>query len=267
MKYQNNSPVPGDPYYTEEVSVRKSKYGVTGIPNLRLDGGYDENPSAYMQSDLDLYYNMASYLNIDASYSMTGQTIDVNISLNPMLDYSSGELALYIAIVESETKNNIATNNETIFYNVLKKMLPDAYRTSIGSLNAGQVVQISESYTFNGDYVLPANALDPIDASVEHSVENFDSLKVLVFVQDTVSLEVHQSAWAKKNATSVKEFIKEDMDFVIYPNPFSSHINLIKLNENDLYNLELESFMKLIGNSKTQERIVHTLTTGKPLVN
>ena len=40
-----------------------------------------------------------------------------------------------------------------------------------------------------------------------------------------------------------------------------------ELSENDLYNLELESFMKLAANSKTQERILHTLTTGKPLVN
>ena len=40
-----------------------------------------------------------------------------------------------------------------------------------------------------------------------------------------------------------------------------------ELSENDLYNLELESFMKLIANSKTQQRIAHTLTTGKPLIN
>ena len=40
-----------------------------------------------------------------------------------------------------------------------------------------------------------------------------------------------------------------------------------ELSENDLYNLELESFMKLIANSKTQERIANTLTTGKPLIN
>ncbi len=39
------------------------------------------------------------------------------------------------------------------------------------------------------------------------------------------------------------------------------------LNEDDLYKLELESFMKLIGTKKTQERIKHTLATGKPLVN
>tara|TARA_Y100000590_G_scaffold153348_1_gene176065 strand:- start:377 stop:2599 length:2223 start_codon:yes stop_codon:yes gene_type:complete len=40
-----------------------------------------------------------------------------------------------------------------------------------------------------------------------------------------------------------------------------------EVKEDDLYNLELESFMKLIQKKKTQERIVHTLTTGKPLLN
>jgi 3-hydroxyacyl-CoA dehydrogenase len=39
------------------------------------------------------------------------------------------------------------------------------------------------------------------------------------------------------------------------------------LTEDDLYKLELESFMKLIETKKTQERIKHTLATGKPLVN
>ena len=39
------------------------------------------------------------------------------------------------------------------------------------------------------------------------------------------------------------------------------------LSEADLYNLELEAFMRLIQMPKTQERIKHTLETGKPLVN
>ena len=39
------------------------------------------------------------------------------------------------------------------------------------------------------------------------------------------------------------------------------------LSEDDLYKLELESFMKLIQTKKTQARIKHTLATGKPLVN
>ena len=39
------------------------------------------------------------------------------------------------------------------------------------------------------------------------------------------------------------------------------------LSEDDLFKLELDSFMKLIEMKKTQERIKHTLATGKPLVN
>ena len=39
------------------------------------------------------------------------------------------------------------------------------------------------------------------------------------------------------------------------------------LTEKDLYQLELNSFMKLIENQKTQDRIRHTLSSGKPLVN
>ena len=39
------------------------------------------------------------------------------------------------------------------------------------------------------------------------------------------------------------------------------------LSEDDLFKLELDSFMRLIENPKTQERIKHTLATGKPLVN
>ena len=39
------------------------------------------------------------------------------------------------------------------------------------------------------------------------------------------------------------------------------------LTEDDLFKLELESFMRLIENKKTQDRIKHTLATGKHLVN
>ena len=39
------------------------------------------------------------------------------------------------------------------------------------------------------------------------------------------------------------------------------------LSERDMFNLELDSFMRLIETNKTQERIKHTLATGKPLIN
>ena len=39
------------------------------------------------------------------------------------------------------------------------------------------------------------------------------------------------------------------------------------LSEDDIFKLELNSFMRLIEMNKTKERIKHTLATGKPLIN
>ena len=39
------------------------------------------------------------------------------------------------------------------------------------------------------------------------------------------------------------------------------------LSEDDFYKLELDAFMRLIETKKTQDRIKHTLATGKPLIN
>jgi len=40
-----------------------------------------------------------------------------------------------------------------------------------------------------------------------------------------------------------------------------------ELSEDDMYALELEAFIQLIQMKKTQARIKHTLSTGKPLIN
>ena len=34
-----------------------------------------------------------------------------------------------------------------------------------------------------------------VNDAIEHTVEEFEDLHVVVFVQDTATLEVHQSAW------------------------------------------------------------------------
>ena len=39
------------------------------------------------------------------------------------------------------------------------------------------------------------------------------------------------------------------------------------LSEDDMFKLELDSFMRLIETNETQERIKYTLATGKPLIN
>ena len=48
--------------------------------------------------------------------------------------------------------------------------------------------------------------------------------------------------------------------------PLKTYANC-DIDEDQMYKLELESFMKLIETKKTQMRIEHTLKTGKPLIN
>ena len=40
-----------------------------------------------------------------------------------------------------------------------------------------------------------------------------------------------------------------------------------EISEEQMYKLELNSFMKLLQTENTQKRIKHTLKTGKPLIN
>ena len=40
-----------------------------------------------------------------------------------------------------------------------------------------------------------------------------------------------------------------------------------EISEDYMYKLELDSFMKLLETENTQKRIIHTLKTGKPLIN
>ena len=40
-----------------------------------------------------------------------------------------------------------------------------------------------------------------------------------------------------------------------------------EISEDEMYKLELDSFMKLLSTENTQKRVKHTLKTGKPLIN
>ena len=201
IKYQMNWPGSGDPYYTSEGGSRKSFYAVTGVPRLEIDGQWDANPSTLSQNAIDAYQT-PSFLSIDASYTLSGQTIDINATLNSIKDTMellSNGLFYHVAILEQETDQNTGTNGETYFNFVMKKMLPSGSGTYLGAMSETTPVSINKSHTFQGTYVLPPNAGSPTNHSTEHSVEEFEDLMVLVWVQDNTTKKVLQSAWAVKD--------------------------------------------------------------------
>lgn len=204
IKYQMSWPGTGDPYYTLEGLTRRNYYGVNSVPNMAVDGGWNGNTNSYTDGLLNQFSGVPSFLDIAGNYTIdtATKTVDINFGYLPLTDFP-GNNTLHVAILEEETFNNVKTNGETVFDHVMKKMLPDGNGTSIGSINQGFPVTYNFNYTFNGNYRLPNNATDPIDHTIEHSVEEFDDLIVVVFIQNNSTDEVYHSSFGIEQPTTL----------------------------------------------------------------
>ena len=174
IAYQQNFPSPGnDPYYTAESGSRFTYYNGSFVPYMLLDGAWGDNSNSLTTSILNQYYNEPSFVQVVGSMSRTGNTIDVTATITPYLNLDAGMIA-HVVITEKHTRNNARTNGERDFYDVMKKMLPSQTGTVLPALTSRQTHPLALSYTF------PSG----------NNVESFDSLQVVVFVQNPVNKQI-----------------------------------------------------------------------------
>jgi predicted 3-demethylubiquinone-9 3-methyltransferase (glyoxalase superfamily) len=219
LKYQMNWPGSGDPYYTSEGGSRKSYYSVNSVPNMQVDGGYNGNPSSFTSQLFQQYSSAPSYTSIEAIFSVTGQTVDISITVDPNENRTG--LKLYTAIFEHNTFLNVKSNGETEFENVMKKLLPGGFQGGqyISSLDSGVQQNFDFSYTFNGSYTLPSDAQNQINHNVNHSVEDFNNLGVAVWIQDNSNKEILQSTTASYGTSNINNPLSSKLEFMLLPNP------------------------------------------------
>jgi len=77
---------------------------------------------------------------------------------------------------------------------------------------------------------------------------------------------LHYAAWAMREAGQITDFevrLAREIAFVLCGGDGAPRV----VSEQDILDLERESFLKLLGTRETQERIAHMLKTGKPLRN
>jgi len=183
IKYQMDWPGSADQSFNADGNTRRTYYGVSGIPDHYINGS-GGNAS---QSEIDTYKAAYAFIDISAVSTVSGNDLTVDVTINPIADFPSSDLKLHIAVTEDSYSNNAGTNGETDFYNVMRKMLPDASGTSIGPLTNGTTVTHSETYTFTIGNVTPNS----------YNVwQDMDNLTVIVFVQDNATQEVYQAAAA-----------------------------------------------------------------------
>lgn len=242
IKYQMSWPGNGDPYYTAEGGVRRTLYNISSVPELHVDGGAGMNTSGFTSAMLNTAYAIPAFMNLNATFSLVGKKIISDITIDPIANFNTTNLKLFAAIVETVTHNNVGTNGETEFKWVMKKMMPDANGTALSALTSGTSVTKHLEWEFVGNYRLPANASSPINHATEHSVENFDNLTLVVWVQDMTTKEVHQAAYGTKIA-GVNDVIDNGEIIALYPNPAIDNTTIqyqVKGNRNvsvEVYNM------------------------------
>ncbi len=224
IKYQVNFPGTGDPYYTSEVGSRFSYYGANFAPWLTIDGSNNwgaasANANSYTEAMFDAKKAVPSLVSITTNYTLNGKAVTVSGNVTPVQGFTNSNLKLRIAIVEKVTSRNVKNNGETEFNAVMKKMLPNATGTTI-SLAAGTAVPYTQTFTFPGNYRLPADgqAANIINLATENSVEEFGNLYAIVFLQD----DADKTVWQSETSTplgpmSVTEI--NELGLNVYPNP------------------------------------------------
>jgi hypothetical protein len=239
IKYQYNFPGTGDPYYTLETAVRGNYYGgINSVPRMQIDGQWNSNPNSFTQTIFDQYQSKPAFVEIKPTQVVNAATksIDITAKVKPLVSLP-GNFTLRMAVVERQTTQNVKNNGETEFNWVMKKMVPDPVGLLLNLNNANVEQTFNQSFTFEGNFRLPASAVNSsgqyigIDLATEHSVEQFDDLITVVFVQDDATKEVLQAEWSSTGIySSAKEVSMSDLGATIYPNPAKSNFN-IKLQE------------------------------------
>ena len=173
-KYQMNWPGAGDPYYTAEGGVRRNYYGVSGVPDIYLDG-VGTNNTAVNQNTFDQHADEPGYFDVRGSFAVEGNTIHVIADVIPYVDI---EARVYVAVNEKVTYGNVGTNGETEFHHVFMKMLPNGEGSTI-SFTTGEMQRLEFTQDMSGTFV-----------------EEMDDLEVAIWVQNYSSKYVYNSRFA-----------------------------------------------------------------------
>jgi len=179
LRYQVSWPGydPMNQHNPGEVATRVTFYGVSGVPSSRLDGA---NVGQVNQSSLDARYAVPSPFTINLTHRLSTNydSIYVTMVITATENILAG-LRAQIAVIEKHIHFAYppGSNGETDFYNVMKKMIPNANGTTMPAMTTGQ------TFTVTGGWKLK-------------NVYDIDELAVIGFIQDIGNRDVKQASYS-----------------------------------------------------------------------
>ncbi|MDA8567083.1 T9SS type A sorting domain-containing protein, partial [Schleiferiaceae bacterium] len=207
VKYQMNWPSPGnDPAYNQEAADRRVAYGISGVPDVMYSGS--NIPTS--QANIDIVKDVPSLANLSAEWSATGNYIQCDATVNALADLGSN-VVLHMAMIEKQINHSIQTNGETVFYHVFRKFMDGSNGHSMSNMTAGN------TYTHYANSTISVNAA-PAQGSFDFWIGT-SNMDVIVWLQNTTTGEVLQSAYGKYTTSGINEMDDVARFIAVYPNP------------------------------------------------
>jgi hypothetical protein len=184
LKYQVNYPGfdPMNQQNNAEAKTRHDYYKVSGVPTPVIDGVTKTQTQAITQSTYDAAYNKAAPYEMSVEHSFNAKFDSISISIKvkntSAADFTQANQLLHVAITEEVIAFPKApgTNGEKVFYNVMRKMLPNAAGTAFpGTITAGETV----TFTFN--------------APLPKYLYNLGEIAVVAFIQNNTTKVINQA--------------------------------------------------------------------------
>jgi len=225
VKYQMHYPSPGnDPAYTAECGTRHTFYGVQGIPEGVIDGGfaYQGHPAGLDQTIIDDATATPAPIKISATATYSGSSINVTGNVSSYANITGNNNKILIALIEdqitsADANHGVQSNGETDWYEVMRKMGAGTSGTNIGNMTDGGNYPFNVNTNFTG-YTGAGTGTPKI-------FTDFSKMTAVVWVQDLTSKVVYQAGFADI-VTSVEDKESTLSTLDIYPNPSIDNTNI-----------------------------------------
>jgi hypothetical protein len=189
LVYNVNWPGPNDPMYllnSTDNMTRRSYYGVTWVPWPIINSVYFD----YQTQGQTQFINAVNNGNAQSSpfqisivqenFSECMISLRVIVTRDPDDHTTFGNVKLRVALTETTVSYPTppGSNGESHFFSISRKMLPNATGTTLTIPNPGESTEVLL------EYVPTAQFLEAV---------NFDSIRVVAFIQDDNNKYIYQS--------------------------------------------------------------------------
>ncbi|WP_299455075.1 PKD domain-containing protein [uncultured Microscilla sp.] len=198
----------------KDPSARAFHHGIREVPRGVVDGYFKDTLIGQWTQDIFADRTLIpAPFTIDITNAATsGGQLNISTKIQALLNFDR-KITINVAVVDSA-----ATANGQVYYNVTRKMLPDAAGTY---WEAPWVQGDSQTFDFSWDY----GNLDPTGFKVIVFVEDYETKEIWQAGAGGVSVKRQNEGQSEHEVTGVEDELLMD-GAVLFPNPTTARLNV-----------------------------------------